>query len=310
MAESVPSDAGRRLGRDLRRIRQDRQVSLEELYEESKVPLNVLEEFEDTGLFEHAMFNPVYLRSLVRTYASVIDIAVEDVVAALDDALAGRYQNQLAVKYLDADPLRQMEEDGDTSSEPLSALEPPPSRTPDRSEPLPSPSPSPVVDRRSPTRQWMVLVGILVVVVGVVWLVIARVGGPALQEGTSQGDGPATTSSIVEDSAARAPEEGAPPAPRPTLGDTMLVTVVAAYDRVDPVRVRVDEDLRRPYWIPQDSTRTFTVRQQIVIENQLDDVRLLLDGLEYPTDQRDDRGRIVITRERAAAFLDTVTVRR
>ena len=54
---------------DLRRIRQERGLTLETLHEETKIPLGVLQDFEETGLFDNPVFNRVYLRSLVRTGA-------------------------------------------------------------------------------------------------------------------------------------------------------------------------------------------------------------------------------------------------
>jgi len=42
---------------------------------------------------------------------------------------------------------------------------------------------------------------------------------------------------------------------------------------------------------------------QIILENQLENVELRLEGVPVPTDERDAQGRIVITRERAEQLL-------
>lgn len=89
---------------DLRRIREERGLTLEALHEETKIPLNVLEEFEETGLFENPMFNRVYLRSLVRTYASYVGVPSKVMLEALDEALLHTYQGSLAVQYLGEAP--------------------------------------------------------------------------------------------------------------------------------------------------------------------------------------------------------------
>ena len=85
---------------DVRRIREARTLTLEALHAETKIPLSVLEEFEETGLFDNPMFNRVYLRSLVRTYASFIGIPTKTMLEALDEALLDTYEGSLARLYL------------------------------------------------------------------------------------------------------------------------------------------------------------------------------------------------------------------
>ncbi len=97
-APSYPSR--RKFVSDLRRIRESRSLTLEGLHNETKIPLSVLEEFEATGLFDNPMFNRVYLRSLVRTYASYIDIPTKSMLAALDEALLNTYDGSLASQFL------------------------------------------------------------------------------------------------------------------------------------------------------------------------------------------------------------------
>lgn len=91
----------------------------------------------------------------------------------------------------------------------------------------------------------------------------------------------------------------------------MEVTVVAARAPVRGLRVTRDEDLRRPYWIEEQAATVFLASERLVIENPardgsvLDGLRVLVEGYAYPTDRRDARGRIVITRPDAGRFLDT-----
>ena len=86
---------------DLRRIRESRALTLEGLHESTKIPLSVLEDFEETGLFDNPMFNRVYLRSLVRTYASYVGIPTKTMLEALDEALLDSYKGDLARLYLE-----------------------------------------------------------------------------------------------------------------------------------------------------------------------------------------------------------------
>jgi hypothetical protein len=46
----------------------------------------------------------------------------------------------------------------------------------------------------------------------------------------------------------------------------------------------------------------FAPTNRIVVEEQLDDIQLKIEGIEYPTDRRDDLGRIVITRDSVRTY--------
>ncbi|MEX0600675.1 MAG: hypothetical protein WD205_08540, partial [Rhodothermales bacterium] len=96
------------------------------------------------------------------------------------------------------------------------------------------------------------------------------------------------------------------PAVIPPLGDSMSVRIVASYGRVDPIRVTVDDDLRRPYWIPLGDSMTFYPAEQIVIESLLDSVDVKLEGIPYPKNRVDREGRIVITRDTALDYFSSL----
>ena len=81
-ASSYPSRL--KFSSDLRRIREKRDLTLEALHDETKIPLDVLQDFEKTGLFDNPMFNRVYLRMLVRTYALFVAIPSKEALEALD----------------------------------------------------------------------------------------------------------------------------------------------------------------------------------------------------------------------------------
>jgi hypothetical protein len=110
------------------------------------------------------------------------------------------------------------------------------------------------------------------------------------------------TAAASVDTAALEQPMAASTQPMPALGDTMRVFVFAAMDRLDPIRVTVDDDLRRPYWLEQGDSMAFAPTNRIVVEEQLDDIQLKIEGIEYPTDRRDDLGRIVITRDSVRTY--------
>jgi len=100
MADETSIAAGKRFSRDLRRIREDRGVSIDDLHNETRIARSLIESFEEGGLYNHETFNEVYLRSFVRAYADALEISPDTVRAALDKALDGSYENGLAEKYL------------------------------------------------------------------------------------------------------------------------------------------------------------------------------------------------------------------
>ncbi|WP_103029179.1 helix-turn-helix domain-containing protein [Salinibacter altiplanensis] len=109
---------------------------------------------------------------------------------------------------------------------------------------------------------------------------------------------PADTMASVQQRSRRAPAEI-------TLGDTLYVTVRATAD-VRELRVQQDDNLRRPYWIEAGEARVFPFRERVTLQNQLDSLQLLLEGYRYPITSTDDQGRVIIRRDTAEQFADTL----
>jgi hypothetical protein len=72
------------------------------------------------------------------------------------------------------------------------------------------------------------------------------------------------------------------------------------------MRVQQDDDLRRPYWIEEGDVRVFPFTRRITFENQLDSLRLFLEDYPYPTTRTNEEGQIVISRDTAEQFVDTL----
>lgn len=117
---SAESAAGERFARDMRRIREDRNVSQDDIHRETRIAITLITAFEQDGLFKHPAFNRVYLRSFVRAYAGCIDIDPELALNHLERALVGEYENELAVRILDTTPSMggYDPEEAESSSEP------------------------------------------------------------------------------------------------------------------------------------------------------------------------------------------------
>ncbi|HET6567774.1 MAG TPA: helix-turn-helix domain-containing protein [Rhodothermales bacterium] len=371
MAESSHADAGMRFASDLRRIREHRGITVDELHDETKIPVGLIDSFEHTGLFDHPMFNRVYLRSFVRTYAQVVGISSDLALAQLDEALEGRYVDQLAREYLPQEqripPAQELaspevqQQESFVGSEPETAADaraeapeasearteppppvilpvPPPESLPqqqgealqpedvelvepDLDEPATIPSeavaPPPVPAQREPVarpprnrsiepatleeepnRAWLYaaagIVAVVVVLVILFWAI-----GPSQRAATV----PEQPISATPASPSAADTLGETVAAPVTLGDTMHVSIVAANGPVQNIKVTVDDDLRRPYWIEDGQSMTFTPTQRIIIERQIPKIQLQVEGAQYPTDHLDDQGRIVITRDSALEYL-------
>lgn len=357
------AETGRRLARDMRRIREAHNLTVDDIHDETKIPVSLIQAFENTGLFDHPQFNRVYLRSFMRTYAQVVGIEAEVALDALEEALAGRYAGSLAAEYLDEQPdaegvssepaaeegdeitkkpteptdeetwapreeeardhrrpsedeatreereppivsttadaagSSQAERDEEEADEDWSSQSPPsgskaaaaaarPARSRTRSS-------YKGADRRGVDRRW-IIAGAMIVVVGViVWILVSMLGDgePTATEPIAAAD-----TAQVEDTT-QTQEPLTPAIDLPAIGDSIDIHIIASEDAVDPIRVTVDDDLRRPYWIDQGDSMAFHPANRIVIEELLDNISLSVEGIEYPTDRRDPQNRIVITRD-------------
>jgi hypothetical protein len=318
--------SGARYNDHLRRVRVKKNVSLEMLHEETKIPRDLLDEFEESGLLNHPQFNRVYLRSFVRTYAQAIGIKPEEALEALEESFDDRYGGSLAVLYLGQKvkkkPIETAEATGgaagaeptaevadvpeadlpaettspswlDQSPPPGTRMATPPAR------PAASRSPRQRSGGDSDAGKYAILVIVLLVIIGAaLWFFLGR-GGIDGERGT-------TAPPIAQEEPAT-PMEPMPPPPEPepvTLGETFSVTFVAAGGPVQAMRATIDDDVRRPYWIEEGESLNMNVRQRIVIDpERLGNVRLQVEGRDYPMDRRDEGDRIVITREDVQAFL-------
>ncbi len=349
--------SGKRFAADLKEIREKRGCSLEAIFEETRVPMGLLEQFEQTALLDHEMFNRVYLRSFVRSYAGVVGLPEEDVLAALEEVFEGKYTGRLAETFLGRKPeapdeVRREEPgappgnaevtetpagEGSARAETPKAppggakkrgtsrkAEPEASEkaggaSPARAEQNParrrapgSMSASPPAARPAPVRRTpssrrqredeagalalrLVAGAALIIILGaLIYFFLVRV--------ETEPEGSSTPAPVPADTVAAAAE--APPPPPPVLPDTMTVYLVAAGGPLEGIRVKVDADVRRPYWIePGDSLR-FRPAQRIAIWNRYRTPRLRinLEGYAYPVPPGDTL--IVIDRATVQAFLN------
>jgi len=103
MSKQTAVPAGDRFANDLRRIREAQGVTIKEIHEETRVARSLVQTFERGDLYDHPGFNRVYMRSFIRAYTSCLGVDEEEALGALDDALDGTYEHDLADRYLDED---------------------------------------------------------------------------------------------------------------------------------------------------------------------------------------------------------------
>jgi hypothetical protein len=85
----------------------------------------------------------------------------------------------------------------------------------------------------------------------------------------------------------------------------MYFTIIAQ-QRLNPIRIQRDDDLRRPYFFNRGQAGVFPARQEITISEDLGDIRLLVNGHEFPNLQAVPPP-LVLNRDSVQTFLDSTT---
>ncbi len=140
-----------------------------------------------------------------------------------------------------------------------------------------------------------VFVGLLVVVLAlVVWNLARAMSAPgeADEAAPSLAPLPASVHATTEANGAT----GAPGALGASLPDTLAIMVAADKGSVAPIRVTLDEDVRRPYWLALGDTITFRMGSRIILEQQLDSVTVHVEGMVYPLSTPAGQDSAILTR--------------
>ena len=326
---------------DLVEIRRKNGVTLDDIRVRTKVYPHIIAQFEQDGLNEHPLFNVLYLKAFVRSYADVVGISPGVASQSYADALEGKYDRRLAVEYLDFQP---------STRQPSKVIAEEENSVADIEERVVSPGPQrPRDDVHSALKlsvpgevrgafqgilatlsdqfrnvarlggqgifQWGIMAAVLVLGVFLLFKLVS----------TQNESRPLATSqeplqSIQETSVTQETEDssGTPEVDPAILeksnlaqavidriegGDSLKVTVVAAYGKLDPFRAKVDRDLRRPYWLDEGDSLEFWFSSQVTVEDNLDMMQLLFEGVEYEIVDTDSSARVVINRESANAFM-------
>tara|TARA_R110002124_G_scaffold284802_2_gene462490 strand:+ start:7021 stop:8118 length:1098 start_codon:yes stop_codon:yes gene_type:complete len=83
------------LGNDLATLRKEKNLSLEDIFEVTKIPVHTLKSIENDTLLNSSSESKTYLRSFVRSYAKALKISDAHILAALKATEEGTYSDTL-----------------------------------------------------------------------------------------------------------------------------------------------------------------------------------------------------------------------
>jgi hypothetical protein len=134
--------AGSRFESDLRAIRDARGVTLSEVQQQTRIPVDVLERFEAGKLLGDPHFNEVYLKALLRSYGEAVGLAPNEVMDAYAAQKGGSYAGALRRHLGEKPGAAEPPAPPATSPPPPPAASAPPPAPPSVEEPAPVPPPA------------------------------------------------------------------------------------------------------------------------------------------------------------------------
>lgn len=291
-------NAGRRLATDLRDLREARKIKPESIIKATRLTVDVFERFDESALVDHPAFNRVYIRSVVASYARVLGIDEDLACRGLDEALDGTYAGGIRRVYIEGLPVDEWSEPIDSDAAQLADALEGTTETPglfNKDESDSDVAHKPGIFALLGNRKLIPF--ILLIVVALAILILINKNSSSDVEETEIGN------SII-------PVPGPPPEPKwILLGDSIRFDIIATTEKLDPIRVKVDSDSLRPYWIEHLDTLTFYVRRNVIFRRELDVADILMDGYLLPDTMINSSDQIELSRESAQAWLDSLAVK-
>ena len=295
------------LGKDLASIRKELGLSLEEIQSTIKIPLLTLKSIENDSIFQSTEHNQTYIRSFVRSYARGLHLNDDDVVQALDAFEAGLYNHDLLKKDTSESKVKPVSEE----DEPFDLKNvPPPDIEKAPQEEKPTVETVNWADlgkkfslQESGSRAWILIVAIVFVlsllatgfffrseIIGFFSSSSAETIEPAennfptLPDASQEADSITTGDLPLPDNTLdNTTTDVAPPPPSPTLTgslpEMLTISVYAAYDKLEPVRVTSDINWRvNPFWMEQGEAFNFDFNDSLLVRGQYSRMLLLFNG--------------------------------
>ena len=298
------------LGNDLATVRKKKDLSIEDVQQNTRIPAHILRSIEDDSIFDNMPNNVTYTRSYVRSYARAIGIREADIVRALDRVEKGNYGGELA-PGTDPDSNKEPEQPEEEPKNDLSQEAPPkqPDESPPSQETVQKPVSYKASKRASDDWDWvqvgqqaktknarssrtgLLIIFILIAAIAAGFLIYnyyyAENDSPEAEVHSSNELQQPTTPSdslqevLLNDENNPGMSSGRQAEGATVLGDTLTVGVYAAAGRLEPVRVYTDIlEQQNPYWVQQGDTIRFnfvnTIRLRAV--DQYDRLQLLFNG--------------------------------
>jgi len=295
------------LGKDLIKIRKHLDLTIHDIQNATKIPLSTLQSIEDDSIFEESKEIQTYIRSFVRTYGRKLRLDDQLVLEALDALEVGGYNHQLLKAYPELAPPSAKTVDKkipeEKPAEDSADESPDEKKVADQAEGAKRPKKSSRTEppnvrninwadigkkfstsrNNAPVR--LIGIGLIVLVVLLMTYYIFTndffateepqiTSNPTVPEETIQEDESGIPLEITE-SPTQEPEIDVPT----ELEETLYLTIYAATDRLDPIRVWSDLKPRvDPYWLEQGTAFNFEFSDTIRVRGQYGRMLLFLNG--------------------------------
>lgn len=289
------------VGKDLAAIRMHLGFSINDIQQSTRIPLDTLKSIESGAIFEYKDESKTYVRSFVRSYARAMKLDDEVVAKALDQQEYGNYNHLLLKSF------------PNISDEEIPSTPPPKVETKKEIEPESVAStlntkessddqgaaPKPPAVRsvnwaamgqqfrpvKKQTPVWLIGTIIILIILLASAYGVYRMDLFSSQEidiAPGQETSPQVqTDQTGSDLSLDLTEEPPASAEAAELDDLLFITVYAAFDKLEPVRVWSDEKPREdPYWMDQGVAYNFEFRDSLRIRGQYNRMLLFLNGHE------------------------------
>lgn len=304
------------LANDIATIRKQRKLSIEDIHELTRIPIHTITKIEDGSIFNDPSQNTTYVRSFVRSYTKALKISEDDIVAALDESFAGNYNGRILNIYESGVmPLKHTIEGAKSPTKSIpekpksSKTSPPKKESSDNEEPV-KPHQLEYNKTEEPpgikSVNWIDMSNRIYsfksnqkfIVIGIVLLILIFIIGYFIFQPKEITETPqAGNQNVIPiDTTAIAPlatdsllitEPTIPETERikktvkstVQLPDTLELLIYAAYNKLEPVRVKSDMvDTFSPYWIEKGHAMRFFFTKDVYIKGQLGRMELLVNG--------------------------------
>lgn len=304
------------IGKDLAIIRKHLNLDLEDIHQKTRIPVETLHRIEDGSLLSDPNENIIYVRSFIRTYSKALKIDEELVLKSLDQHEVGIYNGLLLESYpeLQTEKPKKTGETGKETKDPqkkesverdneiykpgiIDPLSKRPNRTtqPKQDTYTSKTTYAPalkddkwakvghkVSSRQKTTPVWIigVIVIIVIALITIYFIYQSNLFGdddtmPQLESENSQSVPAPEGSGLSLEFSEQQPAETI----SATLADTLYITLYAAYDKLEPVRVWSDlKPSIDPYWVEEGVALNFEFMDTIRISGQYNRMLLFLNG--------------------------------